>query len=612
MPVLLAATGAANDIYLFNRYFTLLRERPGVSHVELVGETLEKLASPLTSTSLTTAVGFLSFGFSPLEPVRAFGFCTAAGVLFGLLCSLTVVPALLTLINPAWFVSGKRAHERRDPVPLAAGFARLGTIVLRWRWRVAGVVLLVIAITPFGLRRLVVQDSWTGGFDPQSDFSRATRLVNEQFYGQHLLFVSCEATQKITGEISGSALTPGQVILPGGAVPDDAFLTGSTLAVYPVDSSPASAAHPGASAIWQTHIVSSLQSGTNLYISTTRSAADLIACQTLAAVSRLRFEIMGQSQLDPQIIREIDGLDAFIRTRAQYNVGGILGAPDYLRITRFLSRPNDASAKKLPDNAEQASFIWDYYRFARGSHRLRQAVDADFRCSLTTVFLKDANFVDTAKLMGDIRAYEREHLAPLGIKLGFAGDVAVSQTLIHSIVTTQMQSLLWSLAGIFLVTSFFGGSWRWGWFCLLPSLLAVVIKFAVMGWAGIPLGVATSMFAAMTLGIGVNCAIHLLESCRQARAAGASPTEALNRALGWTGPPALINTLAMSLGFGVLLLSQVPANARLGMLLVLGLVNCFVVSLLLLPALLHWWPLNNLDNTKPPNRRTLPEQRPAK
>ena len=39
--------------------------------------------------------------------------------------------------------------------------------------------------------------------------------------------------------------------------------------------------------------------------------------------------------------------------------------------------------------------------------------------------------------------------------------------------------------------------------------------------------------------------------------------------------------------FGVLLLSQVPANARLGILLVLGLVNCFIVSLLLLPVLLN-------------------------
>ncbi len=61
----------------------------------------------------------------------------------------------------------------------------------------------------------------------------------------------------------------------------------------------------------------------------------------------------------------------------------------------------------------------------------------------------------------------------------------------------------------------------------------------------------------------------------------------MSQTLRLTGPPAFINTLAMSLGFGVLMLSQVPANARLGILLVLGLVNCFVVSMLLLPALLN-------------------------
>jgi hypothetical protein len=242
--------------------------------------------------------------------------------------------------------------------------------------------------------------------------------------------------------------------------------------------------------------------------------------------------------------------------------------------------------KILPVTAEEAKGLWDYYRFARGAHRLRQAVDGDYTRSLTTVFLKDANFAGTARLMSDLRAYEREHLLPLGINIGFAGDVAVSQSLIHSIVTTQLQSLGWSLAGIFVVTAFLAGSARRGFYCLLPSLLAVVIKFAVMGWADIPLGVATSMFAAMTLGIGVNCAIHLLEGFEQARAAGQSPHDAMARSLRLTGPPALINTLAVSLGFGVLMLSQVPANARLGLLLVLGLANCFIVSVLLLPALL--------------------------
>src|SRR6185503_15900239 len=128
-------------------------------------------------------------------------------------------------------------------------------------------------------------------------------------------------------------------------------------------------------------------------------------------------------------------------------------------------------ARQLPNNPSEIKLLWDYYALARGPQRLRQIVDTNYWRSLTTVFLNNANFIDTAKLMRDIRQYEQEYLAPKGIKLGFAGDVAVSQSLIKGIVTTQMQSLIWSLVGVYLVTAIFGRSLRWGIYCVLPSAL---------------------------------------------------------------------------------------------------------------------------------------------
>jgi predicted RND superfamily exporter protein len=99
------------------------------------------------------------------------------------------------------------------------------------------------------------------------------------------------------------------------------------------------------------------------------------------------------------------------------------------------------------------------------------------------------------------------------------------------------------------------------------------------------------MFASMTLGIGVDFAIHLLEGFGFARARGLSPEVALRESMARTGPAVLVNTLAVSLGFGVLVISQVPANARLGELTILGLVDCLIASMALLPVLLIWWPL---------------------
>jgi uncharacterized protein len=592
MPVLLTVISVTNDIYLFNRYFNLLRENPGANHERLTAETFDRLARPVACTSLAAVAGFLSFGFSPLAPVQMFGLFTGIGALLGLFLSFTVVPALLVLINPEWLRPQNRGGENSVAAWLASKFAGAGEVVVRRRRWVVGFALAVLALTPFGLRQLVVQDSWTNSFDPQSEFRRVTQQVNENFFGMHLLFISAEAPKTIRGDIAAAAFNGPDIMLPTALVGDAALISGSPIKLSVGE--PASTA----SAIWQSHIEIVNHSGDTVFARLAPVGEATNFPDALAKAGRARFEIPVRTHFQPELIHALGDFGAFIREHRGDAVGGVLGPADYLATTRFMIRPSDPAAGVLPDDPAEIKLLWDYYNLALGPQRLRQIVDTNYWQSLTTVFLKDANFVDTARLMSDIRDYERKNLAPKGIKIGFAGDVAVSQSLIHGIVTTQLQSLIWSLLGIFAVATALGGSWRWGLYCLLPSLLAVLIKFAVMGWVDIPLGVATSMFAAMTLGIGVNCAIHLLEGFSQAQAAGKSTADALSQSLRLTGPPALINTLAISLGFGVLMLSQVPANARLGLLLVLGLVNCFVASLLLLPVLLHWSPLKDLGESK--------------
>jgi hypothetical protein len=581
---LLTVLSVTNDIYLFNRYFGLIRAQPAAGRPELLSETFDSLVLPVACTALTAAAGFLSFGFSPLAPVRAFGLFTALGALFGLFFSLTAVPALLALIPPAWLIPQAGARESAALSRLGAGFARLGEWAARRRWRVAGAALAVTLLAPLGARKLVVQDSWTSGFDPDSPFRQVTRLVNEKFFGMHLLFVSFEAPQTLTGEVARAGLEPGTIVLPSGALDDLILIHGSAITLSVADS----AGRPPP--VWRTKIDGAARiPDRGIYAGIGRADAPAGFWEALARTGRARYEIALRSHVRPEIIQSIGKLEAFIRQRSRDAVGGTLGPWEYLGTTRFMmTRPLDPAVRRLENNSGEISLFWEYYAMARGPQRLRQAVDTNYWRSLTTVFLKDANFIDTARLMSAIRDYEREHLAPKGIKVGFAGDVAVSQSLIGGIVTTQLRSLAWSLAGIFVVTAVMGGSARWGLYCLLPSAWAVLIKFAAMGWMGIPLGVATSMFAAMTLGLGVNCAIHLLEGVRQGRAAGAAPALALSRALACTGPPALINTLAIVLGFGTLMVSRVPANARLGLLLALGLASCFAASMLMLPVLLRW------------------------
>src|ERR1017187_2958745 len=229
MPVLLTVISVTNDIYLFSHYFNLLREKPDVNHVTLVEETFDKLARPVVCTSLAAVAGFLSFGFSPLMPVRMFGLFTGIGALLGLFLSLTAVPALLVLMNPAWLRPRNRSGEKTMVAWLAVKFAGAGQAVVRRRWWVVGGAVLLLTLTPLGLRRLVVQDSWTTGFDPASEFRRVTEEVNDNFFGMHLLFVSADAPKTIHGEIAAASINNFNLELPVNLVGEPMLIAGSPI-----------------------------------------------------------------------------------------------------------------------------------------------------------------------------------------------------------------------------------------------------------------------------------------------------------------------------------------------------------------------------------------------
>lgn len=298
---------------------------------------------------------------------------------------------------------------------------------------------------------------------------------------------------------------------------------------------------------------------------------------------RLRWELDLEPLTVPATLARVKALEAFLA--GQPGVGGVLGPARFLETAAFFMSPDHPESRRLPESQDDASILWNNSEQALGEERLRRVVDPGKARGLATVFLKGSNYADTRRLMADLRAWEKRNLSPHGLRLGFAGDVAVSQSLIGAVVSTQVESLALSLLGIFAVTAWLARSVVRGLLCVVPAALAVLFNFAAMGWLGIPLGVATSMFAGMTLGVGVDYAIHLLARLAKVRETGLEGAAALTRALAETGPAILIDSASSILGFSVLLLSQVPANHRLGGLLTLSLLVAVLATLVVVPVL---------------------------
>lgn len=263
--------------------------------------------------------------------------------------------------------------------------------------------------------------------------------------------------------------------------------------------------------------------------------------------------------------------------RARPEAGGVLGLHSQLTTTAYLWAERNEWSRRILDNP---SWIYLHARRlgnVRGEARRRELVDDGFRRTVVTILLKGANYRRTAALVEAIRQLERTELAPAHARVDLAGDVAVSQAMIPAIVRSQVGSLLLAVAGNLVIMTLLFRSLRYGLACMVPTAVSVSWTFGLMGWLGIPLGVATSMFCAVTLGIGDDYAIHFLEQFRAAERAGAAGPGRVAAAK--AGPAILIDTLAIALGFGLLGFSRIPTNRWLGLLVALALINACLLTL---------------------------------
>lgn len=191
---------------------------------------------------------------------------------------------------------------------------------------------------------------------------------------------------------------------------------------------------------------------------------------------------------------------------------------------------------------------------------------------------------------GAVDDFVRTELVPLwaGRRWHASGDVPVSLAVVGAVVTQQLRSLAAALAGIALALLVFTRSVRTTVSALVPVCLTAAIVLGCMSYVGLPLGVATSLFASVSLGVGIDFALHLLHGYREGRRAGRGHTTALASTLERAGRAIRWNALVLASGFAVLAFSAMRPDRSLGILLAAAMLAGYLSTLLCLPALLRW------------------------
>ncbi len=122
---------------------------------------------------------------------------------------------------------------------------------------------------------------------------------------------------------------------------------------------------------------------------------------------------------------------------------------------------------------------------------------------------------------------------------------------------------------------------------LVPNALPILTVTGLMGWLGLPINMGAAMIAAVSLGLSVDSSIHYLSSFQRARRAGLSVTESLHEVQQMVGRAMVFSTLALIIGFSVLMTSQFVPTIYFGALVTLTMLGGLLGNLIVLPLLLR-------------------------
>ncbi len=172
VPIIVMAVSVAHSIHIVTTAQAGMRE--GLERNAALSASLRENMYPVFLTSATTAIGFLSLNTSNSPPFHVLGNLVALGVLFTFFYSVTLLPALLSILP---------LRAPRSGAGRAGFFERLGDFVVVRRKPILWSGLLVVVALASGLPRNEASDNWLHHFDERYAFRTDTEFIVENLTG---------------------------------------------------------------------------------------------------------------------------------------------------------------------------------------------------------------------------------------------------------------------------------------------------------------------------------------------------------------------------------------------------------------------------------------------
>ena len=252
----------------------------------------------------------------------------------------------------------------------------------------------------------------------------------------------------------------------------------------------------------------------------------------------------------------------------------------------------------IPQNNNDVIRIFDYlynnndYKFdvQRVLHKQGEIYDATIIRIYTRITYSDDDTVDTNEQMGILYSEIKNDMENYGdADVIVTGAYSSMYTIMNSMTESQIISTTISIILAALVLIIVFRNPILGLITIIPVAICMIWIVGTIYFIGYSFNIMTIMVTSLTIGIGIDYAIHATQRFRLIADRSGNVEKAVSETIGHTGSALFIAAVTTTAGFSMLILAPIPPEQQFGIITSMTIIYSYITSILILPPILMKW-----------------------
>lgn len=324
--------------------------------------------------------------------------------------------------------------------------------------------------------------------------------------------------------------------------------------------------------------------------------ADLGGGESITNPSTLRSinETLNQLQDDEHVVR--------IAGRAR-TVSILDYVKSALTQNSTLSNLTDSDHDGIPDDDNAVKIVYDYLWDTRYSIDplastasayseletiLHRDGDGNYDATIIRVYVQIGSSDDIRNMYNDLQN-DMDNVDYTTSDTIVTGGAVLTITTMDSLQESQIMSTIVAIIFSIIILMVIYRSPALGLMAIVPVILSAVWIVGTMYIFSISLNVLTVMVTALTIGLGLDYSIHIVERFREERRKHQSIETAIQKTIKNTGKALFISALTTVAGFFILIISPMPPIQHFGLITAITIFYSAGLAVVVLPIMLGVW-----------------------